>query len=124
MNTKDYFIYIMSNKTDTVLYVGVTNNLVRRVFEHKNHLVEGFTSKYNINKLVYFEQVNDVVSAIDREKQIKSWSRKRKEELILSINKDKVDLYDSLLQVENFEEIATHFSSALNDTKYGWTVSF
>ena len=97
MNTKDYFIYIMSNKTDMVLYVGVTNNLVRRVFEHKNHLVKGFTSKYNVDKLVYFEQVNDVVSAIDREKQIKSWNRKRKEELILSINKDKVDLYDSLL---------------------------
>ncbi|MCW8818393.1 MAG: GIY-YIG nuclease family protein, partial [Ignavibacteriaceae bacterium] len=74
---KDYFVYIMTNKSKT-LYTGVTNNLVRRVYEHKNKLIEGFTKKYNINKLVYFELFDNPDDAIKREKQIKGWLRKKK----------------------------------------------
>lgn len=82
MNTKEYYVYILSNKMNTTLYVGITNNLTRRIYEHKNKIIEGFTKKYNINKLVYFEITNDVNIAITREKQLKSGSRKRKIELI------------------------------------------
>ena len=71
-----YFVYILTNKNNNVLYTGVTNNLVKRVYEHKNHLDKGsFTDKYNVTKLIYFEQTSDVKSAIEREKQIKSWKR-------------------------------------------------
>lgn len=69
---KKYYVYIMASKS-RVLYTGVTNNLERRVDEHKNKLVEGFTSKYNVNRLVYFEETNDVNAALNREKQIKGW---------------------------------------------------
>lgn len=75
----------MTNKSKT-LYTGVTNNLERRVFEHKHHLVKGFTNKYKITKLVYYEATNDVLSAITREKQIKGWLRKKKLALIESVN--------------------------------------
>ena len=68
------------------MYVGVTNNLARRVYEHKNKLVEGFTSKYNVNKLIYFEETKDIEAAIQREKQIKGWKRSRKNELVETIN--------------------------------------
>lgn len=71
---KSYFVYIMTNKSKT-LYIGVTNNLQRRVYEHKNKLIDGFTKKYNITKLVYFEETNDVNQAIRREKQLKNWKR-------------------------------------------------
>lgn len=80
----------MTNKDNNVLYTGITNDLVRRVFEHKNKIIKGFTYKYNINKLVYFEESSDVESAIKREKQIKSGSRQKKIDLINSIN-DKWD---------------------------------
>ena len=80
-----YYVYIMTNRSGT-LYVGVTNNLIRRVYEHKNKLVDGFTKKYNINRLVYFEETSDVYSAIAREKQIKGWIRKKKIELIEKTN--------------------------------------
>jgi len=86
----------MTNKRNTVLYTGVTNDLIRRVYEHKQKLIEGFTKKYNIVKLVYYEIFGDCFSAIQREKQIKAGSRKKKEELINSINKDWRDLYDGL----------------------------
>ena len=86
----------MTNKTSTVLYTGVTNNLRRRVYEHKQKLVEGFTKKYNVVKLVYYEVFGDCYSAIQREKQIKAGPRRRKEELINSINKDWRDLYEDL----------------------------
>ena len=76
-----YFIYILTNKSNT-LYIGVTNNLRKRLYEHKNKLVEGFTKKYNLYKLIYFEEYQDVNEAIKREKQIKGWIRKRKIELI------------------------------------------
>ena len=74
------------------MYIGITNNLERRVYEHKNKLIEGFTQKYNVNKLVYFEQTTDIKAAIEREKQLKGWNRKRKNELVGSINCDWIDL--------------------------------
>ena len=88
---KQYYVYIMTNKSRT-LYTGVTNNLRRRVFEHKHHLIDGFTKKYNITKLVYYEETNDVREAIAREKQIKGWLRKKKIALIESINAEWKDL--------------------------------
>jgi len=86
-----YFVYIMTNNSGT-LYTGITNNLERRAFEHKNHLIEGFTKKYKINKLVYFEETSDVTAAIHREKQIKGRKREKKIALIESINPDWEDL--------------------------------
>ena len=82
---KQYFVYMLTNKNDTVLYIGVTNNLERRVYEHKSKLNEGFTSKYNCNKLVWFEEFHDINFAISREKQLKNWQRDWKNQLI---NKD------------------------------------
>ncbi len=82
---KEYFVYIMTNRSKT-LYTGMTSNLPRRVYEHKSKLIEGFTKKYNINKLVWFDKTNDVISAIEKEKQIKGWTRKKKINLIESMN--------------------------------------
>ena len=93
-----YYVYILSNSNRKVIYVGVTNDLIRRVYEHKNHLDKGsFTSRYNIENLVYFEVTSDVESAILREKQIKGWNRERKNKLIESKNPDWIDLYSSIL---------------------------
>jgi putative endonuclease len=91
---RQYYIYIMTNKKNTVLYTGVTNNLWRRVYEHKEKLVEGFTKKYNITKLVYCEVFDRIEDAITREKQIKGGSRQKKIDLINSTNKDWRDLYE------------------------------
>ena len=77
-----YFVYILSNWNDSVVYIGVTSNLPKRLYEHRNGLADGFTKKYNIHKLVYFEQTSDVYSAISREKQLKNWSRAKKNLLI------------------------------------------
>jgi putative endonuclease len=93
---KQYYIYIMTNRNNTVLYAGVTNNLKKRVYEHREKLVEGFTKKYNITKLVYYEVFGDVENAILREKQIKGGSRIKKIRLIESLNKMWTDLYDKL----------------------------
>ena len=93
---KQYYVYIMTNKTNSVLYTGVTNDLVRRVFEHKNKLVEGFTKKYNVNKFVFYEVYEDVNSAIAREKQIKGVSRAKKIKLIEDMNTGWNDLYEGL----------------------------
>lgn len=93
---KQYYVYIMSNATDTVTYTGVTNDLYRRIYEHKNKLGEGFTAKYNIKKLVYYEIYQDIESAILREKKIKSGSRKDKVELVNTMNQDWRDLYEEL----------------------------
>jgi putative endonuclease len=92
----EYFIYLMTNKNNKVIYTGVTNNLKRRVCEHKEKMVEGFTKRYNVNKLVYFEVTNDIYSAIQREKQIKAGSRQKKIDLINSINKEWKDLYNEI----------------------------
>jgi putative endonuclease len=82
----------MTNKKNGVLYTGITNNLARRVYEHKEKLISGFTSKYNLTKLVFFEETHDVNAAIEREKQIKGWLRKKKIELIESQNPDWRDM--------------------------------
>lgn len=91
-----YYVYMMTNKNNTVIYTGVTNDLKRRVYEHKEKMVEGFTKRYNVNKLVYFEVTNDVYSAIQREKQIKAGSRQKKIDLINSTNKEWKDLYNEI----------------------------
>ncbi len=95
---KQYYVYIMSNSTNTVTYTGVTNDLYRRVYEHKNKLVEGFTKRYNINKLVFYEVCENIESVILREKQIKSWSRRAKVDLINSTNPEWRDLSEDLYQ--------------------------
>ena len=87
-----YFVYILSNWSDSVLYIGVTSNLPKRLYEHRNHLVEGFTSRYNINKLVYYESTNDVYAALAREKQLKGWRREKKNALISKTNPTWCDL--------------------------------
>lgn len=83
---KTYYVYLLTNWNNKVMYVGVTSNLERRVYEHKNKLVEGFTQKYNVNKLVCFETTNDVLAAIEREKQIKKWRREKKNQLVMQMN--------------------------------------
>ncbi len=88
----NYYVYILSTWDNQAIYTGVTNNLERRLYEHKNKLVKGFTEKYNINKLVYYDYTTDVLSAIEREKQIKGWTRKKKNELINSVNPEWKDL--------------------------------
>ncbi len=93
---KAYCVYIMTNAHNTVLYTGVTNNLARRVYEHKNGLGSIFVKKYNVHKLVYYEQGNDVNAAIAREKQIKGGSRKKKIDLINKMNPAWKDLYEEI----------------------------
>ena len=94
----NYYVYILTNKNKTVLYTGVTKDLVRRVYEHKTHAdPNSFTAKYKIDRLVYFEETSDVKAAIEREKQIKSWSRDRKTDLIFKKNPHWADLYTQIL---------------------------
>ena len=80
--TNDYYVYILSNTTHSTFYIGVTSNLQKRIWEHKNKVIEGFTKKYNVNKLVYYEITNSIETAILREKQLKNWHRKWKLNLI------------------------------------------
>ena len=94
---KRFFIYIMSNKKHGTIYIGVTSNIIKRSFEHKNHLTKGFTDKYNLDKLVYYEIYEDADSAIKREKQLKEWKRLWKIELIEKFNPDWNDLYDMII---------------------------
>ncbi len=94
MNT--YFVYIMASKRNGTLYVGVTNNLIKRVYQHRNNEIQGFTKKYSIHKLVYYEQTYDVYSAIQREKSLKKWNRKWKIQLIEKFNPNWDDLYEEL----------------------------
>ena len=89
---KTYYIYILTNYTNTTFYIGVTNNLQRRVNEHKNKTVEGFSNKYNLKKLIYFEETNDIHIAIKREKQLKNWHREWKINLIRTRNPEFDDL--------------------------------
>ena len=89
---KTYAVYIMTNYSETSLYIGVTSNLPKRVWEHKNKVVEGFTEKYNVDKLVYFETTDSIESAIKREKQLKNWHREWKINLIKEKNPDFRDL--------------------------------
>ena len=95
---KQYYVYIITNQYNKVFYAGVTNDLLGRIYEHKNKLIiESFSSKYNLNKLVYYEIFDDIEEAIKREKQIKGGSRKKKIELINDFNKSWEDLYEKLL---------------------------
>ncbi len=91
---KQYYVYINTNPTSTVLYVGMTNNLEHRSGQHRSHVVEGFTKKYNVTRLVYFETTEDVQAAIAREKELKRWTRAKKITLIESVNPDWRDLSD------------------------------
>jgi len=96
MKRRHYYVYIMTNPRNTVLYTGVTNNLIRRVYEHRQKLLPGFTKNYNVVKLVYCEAFDNAKDAICREKQIKAGSRQKKVHLINSLNRDWRDLYDEL----------------------------
>jgi putative endonuclease len=93
---KIYYIYILASQRNGALYVGVTSNLIRRIWEHKNKLVAGFTSKYNVDKLVYFEEFDNIGYAIQREKRLKEWPRKWKLKLIEQENPNWLDLYDEI----------------------------
>lgn len=96
MWNRNFYVYILTNKHNTVLYTGVTNDLKRRVYEHKMKLNKGFTKRYNINKLVYFEHFTRIKHAIEREKQIKAGPRKKKIQLIESMNEEWRDLYEEI----------------------------
>ena len=94
--SKQYYVYIMTNKRNTVLYTGVTSDLRRRVYEHTEKLADGFTKKYSVAKLVYYEIFQDAENAIVREKQVKAGSRQKKIDLINQMNKEWRDLYEQL----------------------------
>jgi putative endonuclease len=94
---KQYYVYILANKRNGTLYIGVTSNLVKRIWEHKNKLVDGFTKKYSVKNLVYYEQYSDPTNAIKREKRLKKYKRKWKLELIDKHNPDWKDLYHELI---------------------------
>ncbi len=91
-----YFVYILSNEYGSVLYVGFTRDLRRRVYEHKHKLVKGFTKKYNVDKLLYYEKFSNPKDGIVREKQIKKYSRKKKDALVETVNPQKKDLYEEI----------------------------
>ena len=93
-----YYVYILTNRNNRVLYTGVTNDLVRRMYEHRHHLLkDSFTARYNLEKLVYYEETSSSRAAIEREKQIKGWNRKRKNKLIESKNPNWDELYEGIL---------------------------
>jgi putative endonuclease len=114
MNT--YYVYIMSNNTRT-LYTGVTNDLIRRVYEHKNKLVSGFTQKYNLDRLVYYESTGDVRAALQREKQIKGWVRAKKVALIISRNPAWRDLSEGWYGKNNCEDSSPRQAGPQNDKR-------
>ncbi len=89
---KRYYVYLLTNWNNRVMYIGVTNNLERRLYEHINKLVKGFTEKYNVHKLVYYEETPDIKVALEREKEIKKWRREKKDNLVVSINPTWKDL--------------------------------
>ena len=94
----EYFVYLLTNANKNVLYTGVTSDLRKRVWEHKNHVdKDSFTARYNVELLVYYESTSEVKAAIEREKQIKGWNRRRKDKLIASKNPNWDDLYDTIL---------------------------
>lgn len=94
---KNYYVYILASDRNGTLYVGMTNNLIKRVLQHKKHQAEGFTSKHNVDKLVYYEVVKDVISAIAREKNIKAWKREWKIRIIEEFNNNWEDLYSTII---------------------------
>ena len=94
---KQYYVYMLASKKNGTLYIGVTNNLLERVSEHKSNIVEGFTKRYHVHNLVYYETHNDIYGAITREKQMKKWKRQYKINLIEKSNPDWVDLYEAFV---------------------------
>jgi putative endonuclease len=92
-----YYVYLLTNWNNKIMYVGSINNLERRIYEHKEKLVKGFTEKYNVNKLVYYEQTSDIVIALNREKEIKKWRREKKNRLIDNTNPQWLDLSKDFL---------------------------
>ena len=88
----NYYVYILTNWNNRVMYIGVTNNLQRRISEHKSKLIDGFTKKYNVTKLVYYEYQTDINRAIEREKEIKAWRRSKKDALVITMNPNRDDL--------------------------------
>jgi putative endonuclease len=99
-----YYIYILTNKNNNVLYTGVTNNLLNRIKQHKDKIVKGFSSRYNVNKLVYFEEFDDAYSAISSEKQIKAGSRQKKLDMVNAMNPQWIDLYKLIISEEDLSE--------------------
>ena len=95
MKDYNYYVYILTNFNNKVMYIGVTNNLERRLYEHKNGIFEGFTKKYNEKKLVYFEETNNIIEAIQREKELKKWRREKKNLLVEMQNKEWKDISDN-----------------------------
>jgi len=93
----NYYVYILANKRNGTIYTGVTSDLVKRVWQHKNHFVKGFTSEYGVDKLVYYEITSDIKSALSREKNLKDWRRSWKVDLIESVNSNWNDLYDQII---------------------------
>jgi putative endonuclease len=96
VSTKSYYVYLLTNWNHRVMYVGVTNDLKRRIYEHKNKLMSGFTDKYKVNKLVYFEETGDIHAAITREKEIKKWRRDKKNGLVNQTNPRWQDISEEL----------------------------
>ncbi len=94
---KTYFVYILTNFEETTFYIGVTSNLKKRIWEHKNKVVEGFTEKYNVDRLIYYEQTNSVETALNREKQLKRWHRQWKINLIKEFNPKMKDLFEDTI---------------------------
>ncbi|MFA4915177.1 MAG: GIY-YIG nuclease family protein [Syntrophales bacterium] len=95
-------MYLLTNKNDKVMYVGVTNNIERRVYEHQMKMIPGFSEKYNVNKLVYFEETPDVSAAIAREKEIKKWRREKKNNLVIAVNPEWKDLSEGWFEISPF----------------------
>ena len=114
---KSYFVYILSNWAGNVIYIGVTSHLEQRIFQHKQKLIEGFSEKYNTDKLVYFEEYTDISQAIEREKQLKNWRRDKKDKLISGFNPQWKDLSETW-----YEDPSTSaFADASADKPLGMT---
>ena len=114
----EYYVYMMSNTHRNVLYTGITNDLVRRVYEHRNHLDKGsYTDRYNAERLVYYESTPDVRAAIEREKQIKGWNRKRKDKLVESKNPNWDDLYEMILYTRGLPRQCAHWLAMTSFTR-------
>ena len=94
-----YFVYALTNRNNKVMYVGVTNDIERRLYEHKNKMVKGFTEKYNVNRLVYYEETSDILAAIAREKEIKKWRREKKDALVVAVNPEWKDLSEGWFEI-------------------------
>ena len=119
MKIHQYYVYIMTNSRNKVLYTGVTNNLVRRCHEHKNGLIKGFTKKYNVSKLVYYEVFDHIETAIKREKQIKTITRAKKETLINGFNPEWKELFFNNIIRETPRDPSLRYRSVQGDSTIG-----